>query len=303
MAWYLGNKEKAVHALMEYLRGSDVSPREAMTVNDVKQEQRRRDSERKRIQSNLQNVHRISVPASTAPLVGMYLFRRGISIPPEQLSPDVRFVQQLEYRHTADPKVVGDKDIFKMTPAMICVVRNLEGKALSIHRTYLELSGSKANVPDPKKLMESNDSISGGAVHLQKPQGCILGLAEGIETAYAVNVATGLPMWATISANGLEKVQIPEHVTHVVIFADKDRSGTGQTSAIVLQERLIAEGIKVIIRLPKRALRDGEKGVDWLDVLNEDGADNFPYSRLKLRLVANPQVTAVNADFIFREAA
>ena len=72
----------------------------------------------------------------------------------------------------------------------------------SIHRTYLTDDGQKADVPTVKKILGSLPPSS--AVRLSEP-GSTLGIAEGIETALCAAVRFGIPVWAAISAGGLER--------------------------------------------------------------------------------------------------
>ena len=90
-----------------------------------------------------------------------------------------------------------------------------------------------------------------------------LALTEGIETGLAVNLMTALPVWACVSAFGLEHVVLPEEAREVWIFADNDASETGQRAAQRLARRLRQEGRNVRVRIPSTA------GQDWLDVLNQ----------------------------------
>jgi putative DNA primase/helicase len=92
-------------------------------------------------------------------------------------------------------------------------------------------------------------------------------LAEGIETALAVHLSTGLPSWACVSAGGLEAVILPEYVKRVIIAADNDENDRGQEAARKLAHRLLAEGRKVQIALPESA------GMDWADMFIREVAN------------------------------
>ena len=70
--------------------------------------------------------------------------------------------------------------------------------------------------------------MTGSAIHFGMPHD-VLCVAEGIETALSVQVATGYPCWAAVSAQGLQDVLIPEGVKTVLIFADKEPFGYGTT--------------------------------------------------------------------------
>jgi hypothetical protein len=107
--------------------------------------------------------------------------------------------------------------------------------------------------------------LVGGAIRLFAP-GPLLGVAEGIETALAVHVRTGMPVWSAVSANLLERLEPPAKTSLVVIWADRDRSGTGAAAALLLRERSLGPGILVAVHLPPGPIPPGAKGVDWVDV-------------------------------------
>jgi putative DNA primase/helicase len=151
-------------------------------------------------------------------------------------------------------------------PAMIAVISGPDGTPVSLHRTYLTMSGQKAPVTEPKKVMSilKGDGKHGGAIRLY-PAGKVLAVAEGIETALAVHLLTGYPVWATISASWMKSLVIPSYVEKVLIFADNDapdKQGVraGQESAAALKSRLEGEGKEVSVILPKR------EGTDFADV-------------------------------------
>jgi putative DNA primase/helicase len=119
-------------------------------------------------------------------------------------------------------------------PAMVAIVRNQSGKRIAIHRTWLSAGGNgKANVEKPRMML---GPVTGGAVRLAEiGSDKVLGVAEGIETALSVMAACpNLPVWATLSAAGLERVVLPPEVRSVVILADHDASGTGLRAAEAL---------------------------------------------------------------------
>ena len=135
-------------------------------------------------------------------------------------------------------------------PALIARVRDAEGRPINLHRIYLTEDGRKADVPVPKKLMRGTARASGGAVRLYPP-GRILAVAEGVETALAVRMMTGLPVWSAVSAGLLANLVVPRGVREVRIYADLDSSGAGQGAAAKLARRLRRGGIRVSVFLPK----------------------------------------------------
>ena len=146
-------------------------------------------------------------------------------------------------------------------PALLAMVQMPDGRPVTIHRTFLAPDGSgKAPVPKPKKLMPSiNDGpIAGAAVRLF-PAAETLGVAEGIETAWAAHLLSGMPVWACLSTSLLRGFVPPAGVRHVVVWADHDANRAGEEAACALRASM-ASGCSVEIRLP-----DGPPGIDWAD--------------------------------------
>jgi putative DNA primase/helicase len=187
--------------------------------------------------------------------VDCYLKSRGIAF--TQYPAALRYHPNLPY--------YDEKKLIGYFPAMLALVRDQNNKGVTLHRTYLG-KGCKADVPTPKKLMpsiEPNASV-GAAIKLYKPVDGKIVLAEGIETALAIHMATKLPVWSTISAGGLEKIILPPSITEIIIAIDNDESQCGQNVGKKLAARLIAEGRKVKRIMPPSS------GQDFNDLLLED---------------------------------
>lgn len=162
-------------------------------------------------------------------------------------------------------------------PAMVAVIRNAQGKPLSLHRTFLAKDGTgKADVSNPKKQMKQPASLTGAYIQIDEPVdtpiGKLIGITEGIETALSIREATGCPMWVGISDYIMEKVAIPDDVKIVIIFADIEPSGAGMRAANKLRETLESKGKTVLIEAPLKFERDK---IDWNDVYVEFGATEF----------------------------
>lgn len=193
----------------------------------------------------LRRAWKQSMPIANGDPVWEYLKRRtGI----EYLPTDIRYHRALPY---------GDS----LYPAMLGVVTMPDGKPSTMHRTWLDGNGGKAPVDQPKKVFSG--TIKGGAIRLAPIAEC-LGIAEGIETALAASVLFSMPVWAAISANGVQQWEPPAGVSSVVVFADNDENFVGQNAAFALAQSLARKGIKVDVRVPARA------GTDWADVLVEE---------------------------------
>lgn len=154
-------------------------------------------------------------------------------------------------------------------PAMVGMVRGIRGDTRTVHRTYLTETGQKAPVPKARKLYTVPKPLtaSGGAIQFDRP-GIHLNVAEGIESALSARIITGYqPTWAMVSADMLSALEIPGHVKAVTVWADKDRSDTGQQHAAELVLRLRERGIAAVAMLPPVDIPEGKKGVDWNDLV------------------------------------
>lgn len=161
-------------------------------------------------------------------------------------------------------------------PAMVSAIVNPAGSCIGLHRTYLHQAGqrvTKASVPSAKKMTRLSAPMAGVCIPLaQIGADGVVGIAEGIETALACTLSTGVPTLAAISAGGMAKWQwaVDDQgeptVNNLFIFADNDASGTGQKAAAELAGRAQAAGIRV------QTLTPTATGTDWADVL----ADSIP---------------------------
>ncbi|MCC5612590.1 toprim domain-containing protein [Nostoc sp. CHAB 5834] len=186
--------------------------------------------------------------------------------------------------HPSLPNVeIKTRTYYGHHPCLIAPIRDSKKKILSIHRIYLTKDGDKANVPEQKVMMARCGDLRGSAIQMFPADSDVLGIAEGIETALAAHAVSLMPIWASVNAALMQTVEIPEHVRHVVVWADNDRSGTGLHSAEVLADRLVRDGKRVTIYIPPGMIPEGQKSVDWLDVLNTLGPNGFPAAWRKWR--------------------
>jgi putative DNA primase/helicase len=180
-------------------------------------------------------------PVEQGDPVWLYLSRRCGD--PAGALEDIRFHPALD--HSVD----GGQH-----PAMLARMRSFDGKrGVGIHRTYLTAAGNKAQV-DPIRM-----SYGEVAPVRLGPVQARLGVAEGIETAICAGQLFGLPVWAAISAAGMQSWEPPEGVQMVVICGDNDDSCTGQAAAWGLAKRMRTLGLAVEVRIPDAV------GTDWAD--------------------------------------
>jgi putative DNA primase/helicase len=170
-----------------------------------------------------------------------YLASRNLDVPPG--------VRQARLVYWHERKRLGDFD------CMVALVSSAQAKPLTYHVTYLQ-DGQKADVPCARKVMPPVATITGGAIRLY-PVAEEMGVAEGIETAIAATMLTGIPTWAAVSAGGVESFQPPARCKRLVVFGDNDTTFTGQAAAYALAKRLKLGGMDCEVRIPDRG--------DWAD--------------------------------------
>ena len=224
-----------------------------------------REPDYKRNRKRLMEIWNASVPLANpkAAPVREYLKYRGLG---ELLDGDLPKTLRCHPRLAYWDSSGGKLEVIGRYPAMIAAIQAPGDKVVSLHRTYLQPDGrGKAAVPSAKKIMPpaAPNGLRGAAIRLQ-PANNMLAVSEGIETALAIYVSTGMHCWAAISAHGMQSLEVPSNVEEVIICADKDESGAGQKAAIALAARVQKQAKQAKIAMPP------EIGLDWLDVLNSE---------------------------------
>lgn len=200
-------------------------------------------------------------PKSTAPLalisalweqsrspvgtvVETYLRMRRISA---AIPPSIRFLKNQYHKPTRT-----------YWPVMLAAISDAKGQLLALHRTYLAPDGSaKAPVQPPKMTL---GQLAGLACHLGTPTNEIA-VAEGIETALSVQLATGIPTWAALSAGGLRRLILPSAPDAGLVTIAADADVVGIDAARVAAVRWKSEGRQVRVIVPSRP------GTDFNDLI------------------------------------
>ena len=202
-------------------------------------------------------------PVTAGDEVDRYLRNRGLQLTAYPRT--LRFHPALGF-FEKPPGQARSKQIAEYA-AMLALVQGPDGLAVTLHRTYIA-DGHKALGAQSRKILSSG--INGAAVRLCEPTD-ELAITEGIETALAVHLSTGKPVWAALSCGNMEKLLLPDSVKRICIYADNDAHSEygGQASAYALAHQLMrdarrleATGLvrEVQVFVPKQS------GADWADI-------------------------------------
>lgn len=206
--------------------------------------------------------------------VWQYLSKRVPGCDLRRLSRYIRFNPSMKFYEDEVVKVGPDRYETKAKrrgrfPVMLAKVIDGERKGVTLHRTYLTPQGEKAPFEMVKKQMAGIRKLKGAAVPVcEAPGSRVLGVAEGIETAWAVATAYrySINVWSLLNCNNLGVADIPDgKFEKVIIFADHDKLDPvtgyrpGEHHAEILKEKLDARGIACEIRKPPN------EGTDFAD--------------------------------------
>ncbi|SIT34892.1 P4 alpha zinc-binding domain protein [Paraburkholderia ribeironis] len=216
----------------------------------------------------LNSMWNAAKPLSAGDLVMRYLGARvaGLRVAP---SPALR-LGMLEYRH--EKKVIGS------WPGILARFELPDGRLGTLHRTFLERStpskaqivSSDGEILDPKLNDMTLNPLAGGAVRLMEPKNGEIGVAEGLETACAAHMLTGVPMWYCLNIGLLRQFVVPEgfgiRVVHIFVDFDavdpKTGKSVGVAGGVELAKRLRAEGFTAIVHRPR--LRGTDFADEWM---------------------------------------
>ena len=199
-------------------------------------------------------------PVSENSAAGRYLRKRGL---------DPSDAAGLRFHPRAMVRV---DDHVSQAPALLAPVRDREGRLEAVHRIYMTPEGDR---PDIRGHKRTSGGPREGAVTLGARNPARAVLTEGVEDALAVWQAldpaerADTAVMASISANRIAAVTVPDTVREIVLVQDRDQAG--ERAWAELQRRWGGSGIEVrrILPIGKDANEDLlEHGRDGLrDVL------------------------------------
>lgn len=221
-------------------------------LGEVKFSQRRAKANDAGARNAMQKLWDQAAPIASGDFVDAWFAGRGVG-----QSAYCRWLKKVDHAEYVD-----DDGRKSWHPAMVAKILAPDGTPTNLHRTYLTLTGRKADVGSVRKVMVGGIA-KGSAIRLFDV-GPVLGVAEGIETAFAASALFGVPVWSTINSTILSGWLPPEGVQQVIIFGDNDPQFGGQAAANALAHRLACNKerpVSVRIEIPPVT------GEDWNDVL------------------------------------
>ncbi|REG45421.1 putative DNA primase/helicase [Paraburkholderia sp. BL6669N2] len=217
------------------------------------------------IANRLNSMWDSAKPVSSGDLAMRYL---GARVPGLRMasSPALR-LGMLEYRHEKKP--IGS------WPGILARFELPDGRLGTLHRTFLERStpakarivSGDGEILDNKLNDMTLNPLRGGAVRLMEPVDGEIGVAEGLETACAAYMESGVPMWYCLNIGLLRQFVVPDgsgiRVVHIFVDFDDIDPKTGKSIGVAggleLAKRLKAEGFTVFVHRPR------VRGTDFTD--------------------------------------
>jgi putative DNA primase/helicase len=126
-----------------------------------------------------------------------------------------------ELRYLARTPIGTDHGL-RYRPAFIAAIRDRHGFA-AIQRNFLDIA-RHTKAFDLGKAKMGLGAPGRGAVRLF-PVTTVLGIAEGIETAWSASMLFGIPVWAVLGNERFAMVDIPAEVTNLVLLPDPGLAG------------------------------------------------------------------------------
>lgn len=167
--------------------------------------------------------------------------------------------------HPAPP--LGAGKAVRFMPAILAAI-SYRRQFLGVQRIFLQPNGRPAPMAKHKRTLGRPRN---GAVVLS-PATDVLGLAEGVENALSASALLDVPVWATLGAERLDRVDIPEEVIRLILLADNGRAGRRAVDRA--RERYVRPGRKIVVMWPPAPFND------WNQLLLSGGKEEVEGVRL-----------------------
>lgn len=154
-------------------------------------------------------------------------------------------------------------------PAMVSIVCDMSGNAVSCHRTFLEatVEGGFRKATDVQKAKLTLGRFAGGSVRIwrgasgkplrQAPPDETVALTEGIEDALSVAIARpALRVLAAVSLANMANVELPDQVKTVMLCADNDDNDQARAQLDRAAAAHVQRGRRVLLARPPAGVKD-----------------------------------------------
>ena len=138
-------------------------------------------------------------------------------------------------------------------PCLIVGLRNGTDRITAVQVTFLDPDTAKkvkVRIKGKDLSRQTFGPMADGAAAFGMPNGGVLGLAEGTETALSATQLFDIPCWATCGVGRLHKIAIPDNVKRLHLYADNDQAGI--PSAERAANLYLARGLEVKVIRPRR---------------------------------------------------
>jgi len=170
-------------------------------------------------------------------LAHKFFARMGLDF---NLPPSVRVHPALNYS-------MGTMEFMGLFPALVLPKRDGAWRLRGVEMIYLQDDAKPAPVVDPYTAYWLDEPEDGTFMALHEPVDGVYGVTKGLMSALAANHFTGIPMCAVEEPKDLERFQIPDGVSVLVIFATEAL----MPQANALADRAEALGLRTRIVLPE----------------------------------------------------
>lgn len=131
-------------------------------------------------------------------------------------------------------------------PCLVALVTDVATrKPISLHRTWINADGTKADA-EPPRLLLGGHRKAGGAIRLWPDEAVTRGLAvaEGIESALSI-ARVFQPTWALIDAGNLGKFPVLPGIESLLIAQDHDQAGARAAKTCAIEWASVGREVRI----------------------------------------------------------